>query len=158
MKRTFFTAFLFVSLFVLGANSVSAFGGWNSGGAQTMHVNQYYGYSSPAVYTPASAYIPVQNYGYTTNNSYYGGYNTYTPSYYGNSYNPGYIGGYNMGINSGMNNGIDSGMSMGISSGMGWGVQGYMPVGYSSGYTTVYGYDNYGGGCSMYCYGSQGYY
>lgn len=125
----------------MGSSSVSAFGGWNSGGAQTMHVS-HYGYSAPTVYAPTSAYVPVQNYGYATNNSYYDGYNTYAPSYYGNSYNPGY----------------GTGFGTGMSVGMGWGAGGYMPIGYGGGYNSGYGYDNYGGGCSGYCYGSPIFY
>ncbi len=137
MKKIFLTSFLFISLFVLGTNSASAFGGWNSGGAQTIHVTNY-GYSAPAVYAPASAYVPVQNYGYAMNNNYYGGYNTYMPTYYGNNWNQG----FSMGINSGM--------------GMGWNTGGFMPVGYGGSFGG--GWNTWGGGCGMYCYGGPIFY
>lgn len=145
MKRIFVTTVLCISLFVFGANSAFAFGGWNSGGVQTMNVGHYgYGYAAPMY---GSAYVPVQNFGM---GGMYGGYNTYMPSYYGNTWNQGFGGGFGMGM------GINSGM------GMGWGGGGFMPVGYGGGFGMggmgMGGWNSWGGGCSMYCYGSPIFY
>jgi len=140
MKKIFFVGFVCISIFALSVSTVSAFGGWNSGGAATINnVNYNYNpYISPMNYGYNSYYQqPVVNYGYNNNWNGYGGYVNYMPSYFGNNWNQG------LGIGATMN--------------MGWNIGGFMPVGYGGGYGMGYG-NNWNGGCSMNCYGSPIFY